>query len=93
MLALFPDILPPPSVGVSYLPSMHTEGGCPHAVICRVTNRLLSPDLELVLPQKLTFLPLNAVFYMKVLCIFSSLDLFDKYLLSTYSVSDTGSFY
>lgn len=67
MLALFPDILPPPSVGVSYLPSMHTEGGCPHAVICRVTNRLLPPDPELVLLQKLKFLPLNAVFYMKVL--------------------------
>lgn len=67
MLALFPDILPLPPVGVSYLPSMHTEGGCSHAVICMVANSFLPPDSELVLLQRLTFLPLNVVFYMKVL--------------------------
>lgn len=67
MLALFPDILPLPPVGVSYLPSMHTEGGCSHAVICMVANSLLPPDSELVLLQRLTFLPLNVLFYMKVL--------------------------
>lgn len=67
MLALFPDILPSPPVGVSYLPSMCTEGSCPHAVFCKVMIRLPPPDSELVLLQKLTFLPLNAVFYMEVL--------------------------
>lgn len=92
-MALFPDILPPPPVGVSYLLSMHTEGGCLRAVICMVTNRLLPPVPKLVIPQSLKFLLLNAVLHMKVLSIYSSLDSFNKYSLTTYSVPDTGSFY
>lgn len=44
MLALFPDILPLPPVGVSYLPSMHTESGCSHAVFRKATSMLLPPN-------------------------------------------------
>lgn len=70
VLALFPDIPPFPSpvaaaaAGVFYLPSTHTEGGCPHAVICMVTNRLLPLASKLVLPQSLKFLLLNAALHM-----------------------------
>lgn len=58
-----------------------------------VTNRLLPPVSKLVVSQSLKFLLLNAVLYRKVLSIYFSLDSFNKYLLTTYSVSDTGSFY
>lgn len=49
MLALFPDILPPPSVGVSYLPLHAYRGWWLPCCFFAVTDRLLPPAPELVL--------------------------------------------